>query len=153
MTVKPTLTYHNRQCNDLFHFHALDYNENHFSGPWMRFQRLQLDSLNVPGGHPLKDWRDRFHEDHPEYFALHPGGDRRVFPRPDRAKLCRSNPGVWDQWLAEVAAKLAEDPNQTVFGAQPNDSWLNGHCFCEGCRAWDHPDGEKRRFRSPDKTQ
>lgn len=28
--------------------------------------------------------------------------------------------------------------------ASPNDGSSSGHCVCENCRAWDHPNGEPR---------
>ncbi len=112
---------------------------------WTRQQRLQLDSLRVDGGHAFRDWHERFFESNPELFALQPDGTRGTYPRnPRAAKLCQSNPAVWEQWLADVDAILKKDPTRTDFNASPNDSWLSGHCVCEFCRAWDHPDGEPR---------
>ncbi|MCA1808039.1 MAG: DUF4838 domain-containing protein [Kiritimatiellia bacterium] len=134
-----------RNRSTLFRLSALGDNRGR-SFEWTRFQRLQLDSLNVPGGHPQTGWWERYHEDHPEYFALQPDGKRSGFPAPKLAKLCVSNPGVWDQWMVEVEEHLARDPNATVFGANPNDSYHRGHCICENCRAWDHPDGEMRSY-------
>ena len=105
-----------------------------------------LDSLAAPGGHAFGDWWARFHETHPEYFALQPDGTRSGYPKPGNAKLCHSNPGVWKRWLLDVEERLERDPNLTVFNASPNDGFNSGHCVCKGCRAWDHPDGEKLRF-------
>lgn len=117
-------------------------------GDWARFNRLQLDSLVAPiQGHAFGDWWQRFHESNPEFFALQPDGSRDGFPGGSNAKLCESNPGVWQQWLKDVEAIIAENPNQTVFTVAANDSWASGHCICEDCRAWDEPDGEQLRFR------
>jgi hypothetical protein len=113
---------------------------------WCRLQRLQLDSLNFPGGHGFTDWWDRFHESHPEYFALQPDGTRSGFPGGKYAKLCESNPSVWRQWLEDVKQQLQRDPTQTVFSGAFNDSWASGHCICPQCEAWDHPAGEERLF-------
>jgi len=118
------------------------------SRDWTRVQRLRLDSLELPGGHPFTSWWDRFHETHPEYFALQPDGTRGGFPKKaTNVKLCESNPAVWAQWLADVEEQLKKDPNLRVFGVAPNDGWASGHCVCENCSAWDHPDGEMRTFR------
>ncbi|MFW6457592.1 MAG: DUF4838 domain-containing protein [Planctomycetota bacterium] len=115
---------------------------------WVRLQRLQLHSLDMPvGGHAYTDWWERFHEDHPEYFALQPDGTRSGFPAPRTVKICQSNPAVWERWISDVEEKLERDPNQNVFTAAPNDGWHSGWCICEHCRAWDHPDGELRSFR------
>lgn len=113
---------------------------------WTRLQRLQLDSLSMEGGHGFGDWWDRYRETHPEIFALQPDGTRGGYPNPRTMKLCMSNPKVWELWLEDVAADLAKDPTKTVFNASPNDGWASGHCVCENCSAWDHPDGEPRNF-------
>lgn len=113
---------------------------------WTRQQRLQLSSLELEGGHAFTDWWERFNESHVEFFALQPDGTRSGFPNPRTVKLCQSNPAVWQQWLSDVEKKLAEDPTRRVFSASPNDGWASGHCACEDCRAWDHPEGEPRQF-------
>ncbi len=118
------------------------------SQDWARYQRLLFDSLTLPGGHAFSTWWDRFHQTHPEFFALQPdgtrGGGKEPFPRAKTVKICKSNPAVWDQWLEDVAAQLRDDPTRNVFNASPNDSWNTGFCVCDDCRAWDHPDGEPR---------
>lgn len=116
------------------------------SQEWTMRQRLQLDSLSIEGGHGFGDWWDRYHEKHPEIFALQPDGTRSGFPNPRNAKLCMSNPKVWELWLEGVAEELQQDPHRTVFNASPNDGWASGHCVCDKCSAWDHPDGEPRVF-------
>ena len=116
------------------------------SHEWTMRQRLQLDSLAIEGGHGFGDWWDRYHEKHPEIFALQPDGTRSGFPNSHNAKLCMSNPKVWELWLEGVAEELQQDPHRTVFNASPNDGWASGHCVCDRCSAWDHPDGEPRVF-------
>ena len=61
-------------------------------------------------------------------------------------KLCVSNPDVWRQWLADVEAQLKHNPNLSIFNTSPNDSYATGHCVCENCKAWDHPDADLRPF-------
>jgi hypothetical protein len=116
------------------------------SHDWARLQRLQLHSLDISGGHGFSDWWERFHVTHPDFFALQPDGTRSGHPSPKNAKICESNPAVWQQWLADVAAQLERDPTQSVFNASPNDGWASGHCVCDNCRAWDHSEGEPRLF-------
>ena len=53
---------------------------------------------------------------------------------------------MWKQWLAGVEEQLEKDPTRTTFNGSPNDGWFSGHCVCENCEAWDHPDGEPRMF-------
>lgn len=116
-----------------------------FSHDWSRRQRLQLDSLEY-AGHAFTDWWERFHETHPEYFALQPDGTRSGWPNPRNVKICQSNRAVADQWLALVEEQLEHNPTRRVFSAATNDGQYSGHCICEDCRAWDHPEGELRRF-------
>ncbi len=130
----------------------LTYRGNYYQGgdwgnqEWVKFQRHLLDSLAHPGGHDFTDWWARFHEDHPEYFALQPDGTRSAFPNPKNVKLCHSNPDVWRQWLADVEKTIERNPIRTVFGASPGDSYRSGHCICADCLAWDHPDAERYTF-------
>lgn len=116
------------------------------SHDWTRLQRLQLHSLDLDGGHGFADWWDRYGKAHPEIFALQPDGTRGGFASSRTAKLCQSNPKVWELWLKGVEEQLAKDPTRTVFNASPNDGWASGHCVCDKCSAWDHPAGEKRLF-------
>ncbi len=118
------------------------------SHDWVRRQRIQLDSMKMPGGHPASHWWERYHEEHSEYFALQPDGTRSGFPSPRYAKRCLSNPAVWAQWLEEVEQALKDNPNQTVFSASENDSHSSGICVCEKCRSWDPPmDATEERHR------
>jgi hypothetical protein len=110
---------------------------------WARFQRNELGSWRIAaGGHAFTDWWERFHEDHPDYFALQPDGTRSGYPNPRTVKLCQSNPQVWDQWLKDAEKRLAENPAMSAVIAAPNDGHSSGVCVCENCRAWDHPEGE-----------
>lgn len=103
-------------------------------------------SLNFSGGHAFSDWYDRFAKDHPEWFALQPCGLRvsemeDPYPVARNVKLCISNPGVAQQWLADAANRI-ESSNRTtmVISASPNDNGWDGYCVCEDCIAWDNPD-------------
>lgn len=116
------------------------------SQDWVRRQRLQYDSLDISGGHGFGDWWDKYHETHPEYFALQPDGTRTPSHESRNVKLCQSNPAVWDQWIANVEEELKHDPNQTIFNASPNDGYSSGICVCENCRAWDDLSAVKRRY-------
>lgn len=108
---------------------------------WHLHQRLLLYSYPFECGHAFTDWWDKYHETHPEYFALQPSGKRTAPKEGSTVKLCISNPGVWKQWLDNAEAKLRADPSVLVISATPNDGpW---HCICEKCRAWDPPNAQK----------
>ncbi len=135
-----------RSPGGVFNFSSLGNKGYGRAHEWTLRQRLQLDSMEMSGGHGFGDWWERYHEKHPEIFALQPDGTRSAFPNPRRVKLCMSNPKMWELWLGNVAERLAKDPNLTVFNASPNDGWASGHCVCANCTAWDDPDGEPRVF-------
>jgi hypothetical protein len=129
-------------------------NRKHPGYEWARFQRAQLDSLDISGGHGFTDWWQRFYKDHPEYFALQPDGSRGTWPGPLTGfrpgiyvKTCKNNPGVWTQWLNDVETQLEKNPNQQVFNAAANDGAYEGYCICERCRSWDNPDAPRMLFR------
>ena len=125
------------------------------SAYWLRAQRLQLSELRSLGGHgPWNEWWVRFHETNPEFFALQPNRTRGGVEKPppgvkkhrSNVKMCESNPDIVPQWLDDVEEELKQNPNKRVFNVSPLDGWTRGHCICEACRAWDHPDGA---IRSP----
>ncbi|HWL52718.1 MAG TPA: DUF4838 domain-containing protein [Chthoniobacteraceae bacterium] len=138
------------QARALFRLSVLG-DERGISHDWVRRQRLQLDSLKIDPGHAFSQWWERFHQTHPEYFALQPDGTRSLSAfyesPPERwphlVKLCLSNPAVWEQWLADVETALKENPGRTIFNASENDSFHRGICVCDNCRAWDAPSAEK----------
>ncbi len=114
---------------------------------WSRFQRVQLDSMDMNGGHGFGDWWEKYGEAHPDYFAAAPDGSRRAMkPSTNNTKLCASNPKVWQQWLEDITVKLKADPLLRVINVSPNDGYTSGHCTCAGCLAWDHPAGEKMEW-------
>jgi len=142
-----------RSRGGVFNFSSLGNKGYGRAHEWTMLQRLQLDSMQMTGGHGFGDWWDRYHEKYPEIFALQPDGSRSAFPTPHNVKLCMSNPLVWQLWLENVAEDFAKDPNLSVFNASPNDGWSSGHCICPNCSAWDHPDGEPRLFHWKDKRE
>ena len=123
--------------------------DNKEDGPelWARFQRIQLDSMDMSGGHGFSDWWEKYGSTHPDYFAAAPDGSRTaVKERASNTKLCASNPKVWQQWLEDVSLKIRSDPLLSVINVSPNDGYTSGHCTCANCLAWDHPDGEKMEW-------
>lgn len=130
--------------NGVLRLSALD-NRSGNSRDWVRFQRLQLDSLETPpSGHAFADWHARFYDTNRDYFAMQPDGERRLgIGAPRNIKVCSSNPEVWLQWLRDVEDTLERDPNAQVFQGGQNDGASSGLCICADCVALDHPDGER----------
>ncbi|HLS27754.1 MAG TPA: DUF4838 domain-containing protein [Opitutales bacterium] len=109
------------------------------------FNQAARGSFPFEAPHSFGEWYDRFAESHPEWFALQPDGLRvseqdEPYPRPDRVKLCISNPEVAEQWLKDAEAFFRANPNATVISASPNDGGWQGYCVCEVCKSWDAPD-------------
>jgi Domain of unknown function (DUF4838) len=128
----------------------------HKEGPdleWSRLQRVQLDSMELDGGHGFGHWWEKYSKTNPDFFALQPDGTRSPNPTTRHTKLYESNPNVWDQWLAEVDEQLRENPTQRVFNASENDGYGFGHCVCKECQAKDCPEAEKFPFRWKNLTE
>ncbi len=112
---------------------------------WHLWQRLLLNSYPFSAGHAYTDWWEKYHETHPEWFALRGEKVGRTpenwgaNPMPKAVKLCVSNPEVAVQWLADAEKAFRDNPSRIMASASPNDG--AGFCVCEKCRAMDHPDG------------
>ena len=126
----------------------------HYQGSrdWLLFQRAYLGSLSSPlSGHAFVEWWAHYAESHPEYFALQPDGTRNaglIDPAGGggNAKICKSNPAVWQRWLADAELRLQRDPGMNAIAAGPNDGHSTGICVCQNCLAWDHPEGAPWRY-------
>lgn len=107
---------------------------------WENRQRAgRRGSQWLPINHSEEDWWDKYHEAHPDWFAMQPDGTRKPPARPKTVKLCLSNPEVAQQWLIEAEAKLRANPQLKVLRMVPTDG--GGWCVCDNCKAWDHPAG------------
>ncbi len=118
---------------------------------WFRFHR--------PGGshtgnysHAFGDYWDRFHEDHPDWFALQPDGTRdNSQPETDgypSHRLCVSSPGLIRQVAQDAITALQNNPTLDAVSVSPNDGGLQTFCLCDRCESWDAPDGQIVQMRS-----
>jgi hypothetical protein len=120
---------------------------------WHRFHRLG-NAFHGDIGHSYSDYWKRFHESHPEWFALQPDGTRQNsepgYSEYPGAQLCVSNPELIRQVAADCIAKLKKDPTRDCVSITPNDdgSPAPSHCLCPKCEAWDDPNGRMVRMGS-----
>jgi len=98
------------------------------------------ESLSHATGHYFSHWHEKYYKDHPEWFALQPDGTRGTYPpKPQRVKICVSNPEVLEQYVKEAIAFFNAHPETDVMGIAPNDHGWLGYCVCKNCEAWDSP--------------
>lgn len=112
---------------------------------WLRRQRLsQLN--NIRPSHNFEGYWRRFGDKHPEYFARLPNGERRPLTGDSgiRITMCVSQPALWNQ-IVQDWVDSGQAQRGGVIKIGENDS--AGSCTCEGCRAWDAPDGRFRESR------
>ena len=121
------------------------------SRQWFRFHRIG-GSFKGNYGHAFGKYWERFHEDHPDWFALQPDGtrDNSRASDGDRARLCVSNRGLIEQVAKDRIAELRERPTWDTISISPNDGGRATFCLCESCEAWDAPEGEMIEIWGPD---
>jgi hypothetical protein len=74
----------------------------------------------------------KYFKSHPEYYALVKG-------RRQPSQLCLSNSDVYSIALAELKARIADNPDAIYWSISPNDD--NGYCQCDKCSATDKAEG------------
>lgn len=122
--------------------------------PWFRFHRIG-GSFRGSYGHAYGDYWERFHESHPDWFALQPDGtrDNSRAEGGHRARLCVSNPGLIQQVARDAIERLKRNPILDTVSISPNDgSGGATFCVCEKCESWDAPEGRPVDIRRSGKT-
>ena len=107
---------------------------------WFDWQRLG-GSVGVTAGHAFGYTWEKYHLEHPEWFALQPNGSRDLSKlTPERARLCKSNLALID---ALARDKIEELRRHGGAGASlcPNDGGRATFCQCPDCRRLDPPAG------------
>ena len=117
------------------------------SAPWFRRQRIG-SRVRVIYGHAYQGWWNKYHEAHPNIFALQPDGTR--INTNERERLCVSNPTLWDLVAQEKIEELTTDPQLTAASISPNDGGRNAFCSCDDCRVWDSDEAKKMLDDDPD---
>ncbi len=100
---------------------------------WLRHHEMG-SRMKFGFGHAFTDWWPKYHESHPDYFAVPPPGEKQPYPQPDRVKLRIGNPAVADQ-IFENWRQAGRPDNWNVC---PNDG--SGWDTSPESRAMDLPD-------------
>jgi hypothetical protein len=119
--------------------------------PWFRFHRIG-GSFRGRYGHAFGNYWERFHEKHPDWFALQPDGTRDNSRAEDgrRARLCVSNRGLIEQVARDAIAIMRRRPTADCVSISPNDGGRATFCLCENCEASDAPEGPMIEIWGPD---
>ncbi len=105
---------------------------------WMEWQRLG-GTLGLVGGHSYGETWEKYHREHPEWFALQPNGSRDLSQlTPERARLCKSNLALIDALARDKIAELKASGAKSI-SLSPNDGGRATFCVCEECRKLDPP--------------
>jgi hypothetical protein len=110
------------------------------TGAWFRRMRLGA-RIEIEGGHAYAGWWEKYGKEHPEWFALQPNGTRTQ--QPERERLCKSNPALWNEIARVRIAEFKADPSKRMASLAPNDGGANKWCMCAACRALDPADAPK----------
>ena len=89
--------------------------------------------------HAFGRWKDRYFDDHPEYFGWQRKGQTHAQPQSSdhHWKLCPSEPGVVDQIVENAKNRFENDPHTWTVSVSQGDVPGTGNCFCEACREFD----------------
>lgn len=109
---------------------------------WFEWQRLG-GSIGLVAGHSFGDAWEKYHVEHPEWFALQHNGSRDLSKLgPERARLCKSNLALIDALARDKIAELDRSGAKSISLA-PNDGGQASFCVCDECRKLDPPNGRK----------
>lgn len=116
---------------------------------WQEWQRLG-GTLKLAGGHSYGHTWEKYHREHPEWFAMQPDGSRDMSKsNPERARLCKSNRALIEALARDKIAELKASGAKSI-SLSPNDGSRATFCVCEECRKLDPP--EARRITLNDYT-
>lgn len=105
---------------------------------WLK--RMRMGQSDKPAyGHAFTQWYDRYHDEHPEVFAMQADGTRGLpndSYRKSFVKMCASSDKLIDMLIEQFMAQRERNPNYRWLNACENDGGL-GFCVCEDCKALD----------------
>lgn len=112
------------------------------SGDWFGWHRLG-GTMNLSSGHAFGHLWEKYHQEHPGWFALQFDGTRDQSRNPERARLCKSNPELIAAIAREKVEEFSKKPGLLGASLSPNDGSANSFCTCPKCEALDAPDAPK----------
>ncbi len=83
---------------------------------------------------------DKYHDAHPEWFALWNGTRESGGSHPQNCQLCLSNPEVIAELTEQTRLFLRAHPEAEIMSLSQNDGSVNS-CQCDACRAIDEEEG------------
>ncbi|NIA28589.1 MAG: DUF4838 domain-containing protein [Actinobacteria bacterium] len=123
-----------------------------YEKPILVDRRIVNLGYNGSFGHAFGDYWDRFHKQHPDWFALQPDGTRDN-SQPEHAgypsqRLCVSNQELIEQVAQDIMEKLEKNPQLDAVSVSPNDGGNQTFCLCKKCESWDAPEGKIVQMKS-----
>ncbi len=106
--------------------------------PWFATARAGM-SQRIFATHAYDDWYEKYHREHPEWFALQADGTR--VQSPVRPRLDKGNPEVIKEAARKAVEKLRADPLLDAAPISPNDGSANTWDMSEASRKLDPPNG------------
>lgn len=108
--------------------------------PWFATARAGMNQ-RLYGTHAYDDWYEKYHQDHPDWFALQATGTR--IQSPVRPTLNKSNAGLIQAAAVQTVGKFQEDPLLDAAPFAPNDGGSNTWDMSEASRKLDPPNGRQ----------
>lgn len=104
--------------------YGFDFNADPEAAIW--YKRVGYGSVRyINLNHNFTNWAKRFADTHPEYFAVIDGKPHfETVKDKNRVILNYTEPGVFDQVIADADAYFSENPEEPLFPVVPNDSHL-----------------------------
>ena len=97
-------------------------------------------------GHYYGDYWEKYHETHPEFFALQPNGSRDLGPRlgkkTNRPTLCLSCPGLAEETAKNLIERFRKMPTYKALSISLPDAGGTYACMCTNCRKLDPPNAK-----------
>ena len=94
-------------------------------------------------GHAYGDYWERYHETHPEFFALQTDGTRNLAGDKRRPTFCLSCPGLVKETAANLCKRFRNEPEKKALSVSLPDAGGNPPCMCERCRRLDPMNGTR----------